>query len=243
MKSNLNALIFGIAIVAASYFLGNAYVERTQTKGKIQVTGLGTKDFISDLIVWDGQFIVINPELENAYDMLKHNKKIVKAYLQEKGISEDEIVFNAVELTKQTKSKYTENGKYIGDEFVGYLLRQPVTIESKQVEKMEKVSREITELLNKGVVFYSEPPRYYYTKLKDLKIEMISKATEDAHLRAEKIAKFSGCELGALKSAKMGVFQITGQNSKEDYSWGGTFNTSSKAKTASITMKLIYQIK
>ena len=54
---------------------------------------------------------------------------------------------------------------------------------------------------------------------------MISKATEDARLRAEKIAEFSGGKLGKLESARMGIFQITGQNSKESYSWGGTFNT------------------
>ena len=70
---------------------------------------------------------------------------------------------------------------------------------------------------------------------------MISKATEDARIRAENIAEFSGGKLGALVSAKMGIFQITGQNSKEDYSWGGTFNTSSKEKNASITMKLVYK--
>ena len=40
----------------------------------------------------------------------------------------------------------------------------------------------------------------------------------------------------------MGIFQITGQNSKESYSWGGTFNTSSREKTASITMKLTYKV-
>ena len=71
---------------------------------------------------------------------------------------------------------------------------------------------------------------------------MISKATEDARLRAEKIADNSGGQLGELSSAKMGVFQILGQNSKESYSWGGTFNTSSKLKTASITMKLVYKV-
>ena len=74
-----------------------------------------------------------------------------------------------------------------------------------------------------------------------LKIEMISKATEDARIRAEKIAENSGSTLGDLSSAKMGVFQITGQNSNEDYSWGGTYNTTSKKKTASITMKLTYE--
>jgi hypothetical protein len=41
----------------------------------------------------------------------------------------------------------------------------------------------------------------------------------------------------------MGIFQITGQNSNEDYSWGGVYNTTSKEKTASITMKLTYQVK
>lgn len=71
---------------------------------------------------------------------------------------------------------------------------------------------------------------------------MKSNSTEDARLRAEKIAEFSGGKLGKIVSAKMGVFQITGQNSNEDYSWGGTFNTSSKEKTASITMKLVYDI-
>ena len=72
---------------------------------------------------------------------------------------------------------------------------------------------------------------------------MISKATEDDRIRAEKIAAYSNGKLGALQAAKMGDFQITGQNSDENYSWGGTFNTSSKDKSASITMKLVYKVK
>ena len=98
------------------------------------------------------------------------------------------------------------------------------------MDKIEKISREITELLNQGVQSYSEVPRYYYTKLADLKIKMISKATEDARLRAEKISEFSGGKLGKLETAKMGIFQITGQNSKENHSWGGTYNTTSRKK-------------
>jgi len=111
------------------------------------------------------------------------------------------------------------------------------------VAKVEKISREITELLNKGVQLYSEQPRYYYKELEDLKIEMVSRATENALVRAEKIAENSGAKLGELISADMGIFQITGQNSNEDYSWGGVYNTSSKEKTASITMKLSYKVK
>jgi len=243
MKINLSSIIFGIAIIVSAIIFGNAYVNRTKTEGQIQVTGLGKTDFVSDLIVWEGQFFAMNKQLKGSYTTLERNKGIIKKYLVDKGVLESEIVFKAVNVNESTKGNYTPDGKYIGEEFIGYQLTQSLKIESTEVEKIEQVSREITELLNKGVRFYSEAPRYYYTKLTDLKIEMISQATEDARLRAEKISKFSGSELGKLESAKMGVFQITGQNSKEDYSWGGTFNTSSKAKTASITMKLVYNIK
>ena len=70
---------------------------------------------------------------------------------------------------------------------------------------------------------------------------MIAEATKDANTRAKKIADNADGKLGRLKNAAMGVFQITGQNSSEDYSWGGKFNTDSKGKTASITMKLEYE--
>jgi len=242
MKNYTSAIIFGIAIVAASIFLGKAYTDRNKVDGQIEVTGLGKTDFSSDLIVWEGSFGSENTNLKQAYLSLEEKKSTINAYLTNKGIQPEELIYSAVSTNKKTKTIYTINGDYAGEEFVGYELNQSLEIESKEVDKIEKVSREITELLNQGVQFYSQAPRYYYTKLADLKIEMISKATEDARLRAEKIAEFSGGALSDLESARMGIFQITGQNSGEDYSWGGTFNTSSREKTASITMKLVYKV-
>jgi len=242
MKNYTSAIIFGIAIVAASIFLGKAYTDRNKVDGQIEVTGLGKTDFSSDLIVWEGSFGSENTDLKQAYLSLEEKKSTINAYLTNKGIQPEELIYSAVSTNKKTKTIYTINGDYAGEEFVGYELNQSLEIESKKVDKIEKVSREITELLNQGVQFYSQAPRYYYTKLADLKIEMISKATEDARLRAEKIAEFSGGALSDLESARMGIFQITGQNSGEDYSWGGTFNTSSREKTASITMKLVYKV-
>lgn len=243
MTKHASAIIFGIAIIMASIFLGKAYTDRNNVEGKIQVTGLGKADFSSDLIVWEGRFNAQNINLKQAYLTLEKNKAVINEYLIEKGINAEELTYSAVNTYEQNKQLYSSSGVYMGEKFTGYELSQSVQIESNEVDKIDKISREITELLNKGVQFYSESPRYYYTKLADLKIEMISKATEDARIRAEKIAEFSGGELGDLESAKMGVFQITGQNSKEDYSWGGTFNTMSREKTASITMKLVYKVK
>ena len=84
---------------------------------------------------------------------------------------------------------------------------------------------------------------HYYSRLSELKIDLLAKASADAKLRAETIAKNSGSSLGGIKKATMGVFQITGQNSNEDYSSGGVFNTSAKNKTASITMKIEFAVK
>ncbi len=243
MNKNLNALIFGLAIVIAAVVLGNAYLSRTKTKGNISVTGLGQTDFTSDLIVWEARFSRINRDLKQAYTDLDKDKQAISKYLNEKGLADSVVVFNAVITNQNMKQNYTNTGQYIGEEFTGYTLSQTVQVNSKEVDQVERISREVTELLNQGIQLYSISPRYYYTKLDDLKIEMISRATENARVRAERIADNSGAALGELTLARMGIFQITGQNSNEDYSWGGAYNTTSRDKTASITMKLTYRVK
>jgi len=243
LKSNLAPILFSFAIIVASIVLGHAFVNRNKVAGDISVTGLGEKNFTSDLIVWTGSFSKENTDLKQAYADLENDKNKITEYLKQNGINVKEIVFSAVNTSNKTKRKYNPEGKIVGEDFDGYNLTQSIQISSKEVEKVEDISRKITELLNKGIKFLSGPPRYYYTRLTELKIELVSRATEDARLRAEKISEKSGGKIDKLISAQMGIIQITGQNSNEDYSYGGTFNTSSKEKTASITMKLTYKIK
>lgn len=242
MKNNLSPVLFAIAIIISAYLLGNAVINRNRPQGTIHVTGLGEQNFTSDLIVWEGNFTRDSKDLRAAYSDLERDRSAVTNYLKNKGISENELVFNAVSTLPQFEQNYTASGNYAGQTFTGYQLSQTFVIESKEVEKVEKISREITELLNQGITLYSQPPRYYYTQLESLKLEMVAKATEDGRVRAERIAENSNSKLGDLITANMGVFQITGQNSGEDYSWGGVFNTSAKNKTASITMKLSFEV-
>lgn len=237
------AIVFSLAIIVASIVGGYAIIHRNDAERTISVTGLGSQDFDSDLVVWEGRFSALNPDLGKAYEELKSNREKVEAYLTQKNIQRDQWVFSAVENYQRTRPKYTAEGRYAGEDFEGYELSQRVTIRSEEVQKIEDISRSITDLLNQGVQLYSSTPRYYYTKLSELKLDMIAKATRDARLRAEQIAKESGANLGGVVSAQMGIFQITGRLSGEDYSWSGTFNTADKEKTASITMRLVYKVK
>lgn len=242
MQMKFNSLFIPLAIVLSSIIFGYAVINRNRPQGTVNVTGLGEKNFTSDLIVWEGNFNRSSFNIQTAYANLEKDREAVTNYLVSKGIPEQQLVFNAVTTNPQYEQNYSSEGRYIGQTFVGYQLNQSLMVESKEVEKVEKISREITELLNRGITFYSQQPRYYYTDLESLKLEMIAKATEDARIRAERISENSKGKLGKLISANMGVFQITGQNSGEDYSWGGAFNTSSKNKTASITMKLSFEV-
>ena len=242
----MNKNIIAIAIATLGFiiglaFLGNAIKNRNKSENTISVTGLGTKKFTSDLINWSGTFSRNSFELKSAYDQLANDKKIIENYLTSKGIPKNEIVFSAVDIQKQFNYGSDANGRSI-QTFSGYQLSQTISIDSKDVAKIENLSRNITEIINLGIEFTSSPPSYFYSKLADVKHQMIADATKDAKQRAEKIAENAGSSLGKLKKATMGITQITAPNSTEEYSYGGTFNTSSKDKEASITIKLEYQV-
>ena len=232
------AAIIGLALIIAFWVAGSSVKYRSKSAETIVVTGLAEKDFVSDLIVWNGTYSRKSMDLKSAYSSLKQDENTIRQYLKGKGIAEAETVFSSVVINKEFNNRTDENGRQLSQEFTGYNLSQTVKVESNDVNKVDRISREATELIETGIELNSSPPSYYYSKLSDIKIDLLGKASADAKNRAESIAKNAGCNLGKLRKANMGVFQITGKNSNENYSYGGAFNTSEKNKTGSITIKM-----
>jgi hypothetical protein len=227
--------------VISSAILAGAWRSSHRRQSTISVTGLASRDFVSDLIVWNASFSRKSMNLKETYASLKNDAEQIKKYLVSKGVKESELIFSAVDIAKDFETVYEkdESSKQV---FTGYRLTQSIQIESKEVDKIESISREVTELIDSGIELYSSAPNYYYTKLAELKIEMLASASKDARNRAENISESAGGSIGDVTSASMGVFQITAPNSTEQYSWGGAFNTSSKRKTVSITVNLDFAI-
>lgn len=238
----ISSSFIAIALIFVGTKISSAWEKTHVSYNNIGVTGLGTKNFDSDLIVWSASFSRNAESLSEANALMKADIKAVKFFLKQNGINEDEISFTSLKISRNYKQLYNNEGNPSGTVFEGYNLFQEVVIESKNLNAVEKSTIEIGNLIEQGIEFTANEPDYYYTKLADLKLELLKNATQDALKRAQTVAENASSNIGKLKEAEMGVFQITGQNTNEDYSWGGSFNTKAKHKTASITVKLSFEL-
>ena len=245
MKKHLNVIIVCVSVIICVLIFSVSIITlKTTQNNYIFVTGSATKSFVSDLIVWRGSFSKKAATSKDAFAKLRNDTAAVKNYLIKNGVNEDHIVFSSIDLNENYENEFNKEGRITKTLLAGYTLTQRVTIKSPEVDKIEKISRDITELIDLGVEFFSMPPEYYYTKLDELKLDLIAKSAENTKIRAETIVKESGAKIVKLRSANLGVFQITPENSSTDsYSYGGTYDISSKNKTAFITTRLEYLIK
>ena len=241
------SLVLSVFILSSFGLLkGSFYYLFKSDKDDISVTGSTAMDFTSDLIVWRASFAKKDKDLKNAYKQIKSDRNTINDFLLSKGVSANDIIFKSIDINKDYyyKSKFNLEGDKVDSEkiFSGYVLKQEVEISSSQVDLIETISNEVTDLIEKNIFITSYSPKYYYTKLGELKIEMIESAAQDGLLRAKTAIEGGGGDLGELLETSIGVFQILGKNSNDEFSWGGTLNTLNKEKTAFVNVKQRFEI-
>src|SRR5690554_654449 len=233
------SVIAALALIAFASVLGEAYKFKYKSSHTINVTGNAKMDFESDIVKWTASYSRKSMDMSAASEQLSNDRRLVREFLEGQGIAPSEIVFNADNIYREF-SYGSDNYGNSRQTFTGYNLSQSVSVESRDLDKVDNASREISALISQGIELSSHSPNYYYSKLEDLKLELISQASANATQRAENIADEAGASLGSLIKADLGIFQITGQNDNEDYSYGGVFNTTSRNKTANITVRASY---
>lgn len=233
---NTQIIILGICIAVAtivsSVILSGGFLKVMKfTREQISVTGSATKEIRSDYIVWRGEFSRREVDLKTAYNNLKDDLGKVKAYLASRGVDENDVIISQV----ATETVYKKNIAGTDTNSIqGYRLTQGVEIRSNDVDKIDRVSRESTELIDQGIEFTSPAPEYFYTKLDELKVEMLARASENAKQRAESMVRATGNKIGFMRSARMGVFQITPVTSTDVSDWGVNDTTSFDKKVMAV---------
>lgn len=243
------SLIIGLSVLLSALVLGNAFKKRNATLDSISVVGLGAKQFTSDEILFSGSYSVKAMDAKEAYAQMLADKEKVQRFFINKGFQAKEINFSGVSFEKSYRTLIIETGN---DEtkseqiFDGYIAKQNISLTSKKnpelMQRIEAVADQTAELINSGIEFNPNAVQYTYSDLPSLKHDLIVKATQDAKERADKIIKTAEGKRGKLKTASMGVFQITGEGSDEEDSSGGNNDIYSKQKSARITVRLEYEL-
>lgn len=227
-----------IGLVLSSIVLGWSYTRVKKGDEAVTVTGSARKRIKSDLVVWNAGVSSQAAKLSDAYSRLAADVPRIKEYLKAKGIAENQMTVSAIAST--TQYGRDENGNQTA-EITGYSLSQQIEVRSGDVDRIAQIAREATELINQNILLESSAPQYSYTKIGDLKIEMLGEAARDAKTRAERIAASTGNKIGTVRSARMGVMQITAADST-DVSDSGISDTSSIDKDMTAVVNISFAV-
>lgn len=225
------ALILGLSLVL-SVLIGSYYLYKIKTAtDTIEVTGSAQKVIDSDVVKWKANVsrTVAPDRLKEGNASMKKDLNAVKKFMSKNKIDKDSITITPMVMLPIYEAQNGSNGDKSTAGIRAYTLSQDITIESEDVDKIAQVAQDSGSLINDGVLFSNLGIEYYYSKLSDLKLEMLSEATKNAAERAKKIAESAGSGVGHLKSSDMGVMQITPVNSTETSDYG-FYDTSSKQK-------------
>jgi hypothetical protein len=209
----------------------------------LRVTGSAKKRIVSDLIDWSATLEARAPDRTAAYKQLHEEVDRAVEFLKKEGVKPEEIRPSAAtfqeEYENQVEFKVVPGAKdpirVDKPVFKGYVTRAVISIQSTDVPRVERVSREITSLLEQGVSITSLPPQYIYTRLGELKVEMLAAAGKDARARAENIIRSTGgATVGKLKKADTGIINVNPANSTQTSNEGN--NDTSAAEKDIITI-------
>jgi hypothetical protein len=203
------ATVIGLSTVCSATVLARAGIEVFRIKHgekRIVVTGSATRRIQSDFVVWRAIVRTQAPEMAQAYKKLSSDVPTVVAFLKAHGIDEKQVKVSATTILEiHPRDK---EGREMPETTAAFVTEQQIEVSSGEIEKVERVSRESTELIDRGVYIHSEAPLYIYTRLAELKVQMVAEASRDARNRAEQMALQAKSQVTSLVSSRMGVLQI-----------------------------------
>jgi hypothetical protein len=214
MSENKNnfTLVSGICIFLGlfvlGYLLSNAIINFKEYERTVTAKGLSEREVEADIVIWPIKFTVAGNELSDIYNSIETNIKQINDFLTSNGINENEISYSIPSIVDRVAQQFGDSSK----PELRYTAFQTVTVYSKNISTVRKLMSNLLTLGKKGIVFssddYESQPEYIFTKLNEIKPEMIEEATKNAREVAQKFATDSQSRLGKIKKASQGQFSI-----------------------------------
>jgi uncharacterized protein len=228
-----------IALFLSAIAVSGALGKIRRADDAVTVTGSAKRSIRADYAVWKATVSSQSPTVTVASQDLQRHGATIRAFLSAQQIPDSSTAVKAVET--QPVNETTGEGRETG-RILAYRLSQTFEVRSADVDMITRLSQRASDLMAQGVPLAAQPPEYLFTKLADLRISLLEDATKDAMQRAESITRSTGGSVGAVREARMGVFQITPRFSTEvsDY---GVYDLTSVEKDVTAVVRVTFGVK
>lgn len=210
IKQNLvPTTLLSLSIIAAGFFVGQTYVAGKKLDRTVAVKGLAEREVQADIATWPLELTVSGNELGQLQKTLEHQTKILQDFFTNLGFTSEELTVGAPTIQDNRALLYGGQNVSHQDR---YIAKVDFNLRTTKLDKMNDAMYRVPSIIGQGLVIGSkntwQPVQYLYTKLNDIKPEMIEEATKNAREAAEKFARDSGSKVGKLKTANQGLFSI-----------------------------------
>jgi hypothetical protein len=216
VNTTFNAVVLGICLIVGlsslGYLLSSGAIRVKEYERTVTVKGLSEREYPADVVIWPIQFSATSNSLDEIYSSIDTSTEKIRVFLEKNGIGDAEITLSSPAIIDKWANQY---GGQERAEF-RFTASQTVTVYSKNIEAVRQVMGKLSELGKQGIVFtganYQAQTEYLFTRLNEVKPEMIEEATRKAREVAEKFAADSKSSLGKIKSASQGQFSISARD-------------------------------
>lgn len=232
---NITAAILGVSFVIGATVFGGWFYRSRQSSNTVRVVGAATRRFEADVVKWRitvGRSVGLT-DSRSGYAQTRADFQALLAELKSGGINEADISVQPI----NRNYTYDNQGNVAGHNY-----SQSAFVISTDLATVERLALNPDALIERGVTLQNSALEYYFSKLPDIKKELLAEATKDARQRAEEIARNSGAGIGRVASARAGIFQIT-EPFSTDVSDYGIYNTSTRQKDVTVTVTAEFAIR
>ncbi len=203
------AAILSIGMIAGGYLLGDGLLRAKDAERAVTVRGLAERDVTADLATWTISYSASSTDLGEAQSKVRRDTQAIEAFFKELGFPAD-----ALQPTGANVASFTNEG------LTTYTVRKRLALRTEDIKRAQKAVARQVDLVGRGV-FLEEGSgmAYTFTKLNDVKPEMVAEATKDARASAQQFAEDSGSGVGKIRDATQGYFTLEARDG-ETGGWG-----------------------
>ena len=194
------ALVLAIGIIAGGYLLGDGLRRARMADRAVTMRGLAERNVTADLATWTVSFSAQGAELGAVQGEIERDAITLANFFRAQGFPAEAVTDVGVSV-----NSYYDSNRGVNSVTV---VRR-VQLRTTDVMRARRAYARQFDLIRTGVAIQEgSGMQYSFTRLNDVKPQMIAQATQDARRGAEQFARDSGTAVGGIRSATQGYFSI-----------------------------------